>query len=174
MISGRQLCSFFVHGLLMGIDVQYVQEAVRNIEITGVPLAPISVLGLINLRNQIITAIDLRRCLGLPKRAAEQMSVHLILRMEDESVSLLVDEVDGAIEPDEHLLEIAPAALRERFQDLVHEAYKLPGGLLFVLDLHRLLATISADAVPTSRLKSYRADAAALLDSGAGRRGLSE
>src|SRR5579863_1340958 len=114
MIEGRQLCSFFVQDLFVGIDVEYVQEAVRNMEITHVPLSPAQVFGLINLRSQIITVIDLRRCLDLPERTPEQMPVHLILRTADGLVSLLVDEVGAVIEPDQLTLESSPGALRKR------------------------------------------------------------
>jgi len=74
-----------------------------------------------------------------------------------------VDEFDGVIEPDELLLESLPPKVRERLRDLVVEAYKLPGRLLLVLDLHRLLAAIPVGAAPGSALKDQIEESHAVL-----------
>ena len=62
----EQYCSFTLDGLLFGVVVEKVQEVLRYQEMTRVPLAPPVVCGLINLRGQIVPAIDLRRRLELP------------------------------------------------------------------------------------------------------------
>ena len=71
MAEERQYCTFFVNGQYFGVDVLKVQEIIRFQEMTRVPLAPPVVRGLINLRGQTVTAIDLRRRLELPDRPAE-------------------------------------------------------------------------------------------------------
>src|SRR5215470_13729219 len=98
MAERRQFCSFFVDGLRFGVDVQKVQEVVPYQEMTRVPLAPPTVRGLLNLRGQIVTGIDLRRRLELPERPAAALPMNVVLRGEDCPVSLLVDEIGEVIE----------------------------------------------------------------------------
>ena len=64
MAHTSQFCTFYLDSLLFGVDLQGVQEVIRNLDMTQVPLAPGVVRGLINLRGQIVTAIDLRQRLG--------------------------------------------------------------------------------------------------------------
>ncbi len=144
MSEQRQFSSFFVHDLHLGIAVHEVQEVIRHLEMTRVPLAPPLVSGLINLRGQIITAIDLRHCLDLPERPPDQVPVHLILRTDDGPLSLLVDDVGAVLEPDDDAFEFPLAALKGRLRALVCQVYKLPSRLLLVLDTQRLLAEFSA------------------------------
>ena len=88
-------------------------------EITRVPLAPPLVSGLINLRGQIITAIDMHRCLDLPERPPNQPSANLILRTEDGLVSLLVDEIGEVLGLSEDAFEFPPETLQGRLRDLI-------------------------------------------------------
>jgi purine-binding chemotaxis protein CheW len=150
MSEDRQLSSFFVHDLFFGIEVQRVQEAIRHLEMTRVPLSPPLISGLVNLRGQIITAIDLRRCLNLPERLPDRIPVNLILQTGDGLVSLLVDEIGDVLEPGEDTFEPPPAILQGRLRDLVCKTYKLPGRLLLVLDIERLLSDISSEVAPAS------------------------
>ena len=142
MSSGRQLSSFIVHDLLFGIDVQEVQEAIRHLEITRVPLSPPLIAGLLNLRGQIITAIDLRVCLGLPERSATQVPVNLILRTQEGLLSLLVDEIGAVLEPGQDSFELAPSTLRGRLKGFIRETYKMPDRLLLILDTRRLVTEL--------------------------------
>ena len=93
MAERRQFCTFFLDGLRFGVDVQKVQEVVPYQEMTRVPLAPPAVRGLLNLRGQIVTGIDLRHRLDLPPRADDRLPVNVVLRGEDSPVSFLVDEI---------------------------------------------------------------------------------
>src|SRR5690349_10504331 len=98
MAALRQLCTFTLDDLLLGVEVDRVQEVLRHQEMTRVPLAPRVVRGLINLRGQIVMAIDLRRCLGLPDLPADRSSMSVVLRTEDGPMSLLVDEIRDVVE----------------------------------------------------------------------------
>jgi purine-binding chemotaxis protein CheW len=142
MSGDRQLSSFFVDDLFLAIDVERVQEAIQHLEITRVPLSLPLISGLVNLRGQILTAIDLRGCLGLPKRRPDQVPVNLILRTDDGLVSLLVDEIGDVLEPGQDTYELPAATLPGPLRDLICEAYKLPGQLLLVLDIQRLLSDV--------------------------------
>src|SRR5438445_13850572 len=100
MADRLQLCTFYLDGLRFGVDVQKVQEVVPYQEMTRVPLAPPTVRGLLNLRGQIVTGIDLRRRLELPERGAGALPLNVVLRGEDSPVSFLVDDVGEVIEVD--------------------------------------------------------------------------
>jgi purine-binding chemotaxis protein CheW len=130
----RQLCTFFLGEHHLGIDVTQVQEVLRHQELTHVPLAPAEVLGLINLRGQIVTALDLRRRLGLPDRPAGQAPMNVVIRTSDGSLSLLVDRIGDVVEVDDVDFERPPDTLRGPIRSLIRGAYKLTDGLLAVLD----------------------------------------
>jgi purine-binding chemotaxis protein CheW len=135
----KQFSSFFVDGLFFGIEVAKVQEVMGAIYMTPVPLAPPAVRGLINLRGQIVTSIDLRCCLQLNERPADQVPVNLILYTDDGCTSLLVDDVGEVLEVDETTFEPPPETLQGRPRELIRGAYKLDNRLMHVLDFERTL-----------------------------------
>jgi purine-binding chemotaxis protein CheW len=132
-----QYCTFYVDGLFFGVPVQQVQEVIRYQELTRVPLAAAEVSGLINLRGQIVTAIDLRRRLGLATRPAGQRPMNVVVRSEEGAVSLLVDEIGDVQEVEPTLFEPPPPTLEGPARQLIRGAYKLPDKLLLVLDTHQ-------------------------------------
>src|ERR1700756_3340938 len=91
--ASGQFSTFFVADLFFGVDVLRVQEVLRFQQMTRVPQAPEVIEGLINLRGQIVTAIDMRRRLRLPPRAGDQMPTNVGVRNDDGAVFLLVDEI---------------------------------------------------------------------------------
>src|SRR5437868_11453098 len=105
MAEVHQYCTFYVDGHYFGLDVLQVQEIIRFQEMTRVPLAPPVVRGLINLRGQIVTAIDLRRRLEMPDRLDDQFPVNVVVHTDDGAVSLLVDEIGDVLEVSEVLFE---------------------------------------------------------------------
>jgi purine-binding chemotaxis protein CheW len=135
----RQFCSFFLDGLRFGVDVQKVQEVVPYQEMTRVPLAPPAVRGLLNLRGQIITGIDLRRRLDLPDRRPEELPMNVVLRDEDSPVSFLVDDIGEVIEVDAGAWERPPDTLQGRVRNLIEGVYPLEEELLLVLDTAKTL-----------------------------------
>jgi purine-binding chemotaxis protein CheW len=145
MSDKRQYVSCFVDDLMVGIAVDAVQEVTSGSELTHVPLAPPVVSGLLNLRGQIVTTIDLRRCLQLSSRPANQRPVHLILRTDDGCVGLLVDQVGDVLEVDDEDFEAPPETLRGSLRELITGAYKLDAGLLLALDTERALAFSSGE-----------------------------
>lgn len=132
-------CTFRLGELFFGVEVLSVQEVIRYQRMTAVPLAPAVVSGLINLRGQVVTAIDLRRRLGMPDRAEGQLPMNVVVRTEDGPVSLLVDEIGDVLEVDESMFEPAPETLEGVTRDLVTGVFKLDGRLLLVLDVDRAL-----------------------------------
>ena len=134
MAATNQVCTFYVDGLFFGVDVLRVQEVIRYQEMTRVPLASAVVSGLINLRGQIVTAIDLRRRLALRERAAEQLPMNVVVRTDDGAVSLLVDEIGDVLEVDESTYERPPETLTGVARQLVRGVYKLKDRLLLIID----------------------------------------
>ena len=111
MPDGRQFCTFYVAGHYFGLDVLRVQEIIRWQEITRVPLAPEAVRGLINLRGQIVTALDLRLRLGLGRCPADRRPFNVVVRSDDGAISLLVDEIGDVLELPESSFERPPETL---------------------------------------------------------------
>src|ERR1700743_3747788 len=101
MSHRRQLCTFFLQGLFFGVEVEKVQEVIRYQEMTRIPLSPPVIAGLINLRGQIVTAIDLRHQLELLPRKSDELPMNVVIRRDDGPISLLVDEIGDVVEVDE-------------------------------------------------------------------------
>ena len=135
----HRLCSFRLGAHLLGVEASRVQEVVRGQELTRVPLAAAAIGGLLNLRGQIVTAINLRVRLGLPapEWGWERTATHLIVRTGDELVSLLVDEIGDVLAVPQDALEPPPPTLRAEAKRLIVGAYKLPEHLLLALDSDR-------------------------------------
>ena len=135
MSTTHQFCTFTLHDFTFGIEVQAIQEVILYQAMTAVPLAPSTVRGLINLRGQIVTAIDLRTRLGLPPRGGEVLPMNVIVRTPDGAVSLLVDEIGDVVEVDPDLYEPPPETLEPGARELVSGVYKLADRLLLILDV---------------------------------------
>lgn len=132
--TNRQYCTFYLGDQYFGLDVLKVQEIVRHQPLTRVPLAHPMIQGLINLRGQIVTAIDLRKRLDLPEAAADQEPVNVVVQTDDGAVSLLVDEIGDVLEVSEQQFERPPETLQGSARDLIQGAYKLADQLLVILD----------------------------------------
>ena len=132
----RQVCTFSVLDFFFGVEVEHVQEVLRFQPMTQVPLAPPIVRGLINLRGQIVIAVDLRRRLGLPERVGE-LPMNIVVRADGGPVSLLVDEIGDVVEVNEDAFEQAPETLQGPSRTLVRGVYQLASRLLLVLDLEQ-------------------------------------
>ena len=148
----RQVATFRVAGHYFGLPVEEVQEVLRPQQMTPVPLAPPVVEGLINLRGQIVTALDLRTRLGLPTRPAGETAMNLVVKSDHSApVSLLVDSV-GDVLPLEHTnLEETPENVNAVTRALLAGVYKLDGELLLLLDRAKALA-VTAPAQNDRRL----------------------
>ncbi len=139
MTKPKQFCTFYLGYQCFGLDVLHVQEIVRSQVLTHVPLAPPMVRGLINLRGQIVTAIDLRRRLCMPDPAEDIEPVNVVVQTDDGAVSLLVDEIGDVLEVDDQAFEPPPATLLGPASDVILGAYKLADQLLVVLDPERVV-----------------------------------
>jgi len=135
-----QLATFTLDGRLYGVDVERVQEVLRSQPRTRVPLAPPAVAGLVNLRGQVLTAVDLRVRLDLPPRADGEEPMVVVIRVGGEPVSLLVDTIGDVVDVLPQDFEPPPDTVLGAARDLVVGVYKLPGRLLLALDPDRAVA----------------------------------
>lgn len=136
---GLQLCTFRLGDLFLGVDVLDVQEVLYHADVTAVPQAPEAVCGLINLRGQIATTVDLRARLGVDERTDPHRPTHVVVRSAGESVSLLVDVIGDVLHVDPDLYEPPPETMDEATADLILGAYKLEDELLLILDVARVV-----------------------------------
>ena len=135
--SSRQFATFYLSDFFFGVDVLRVQEVLRAQPMTRVALAPEVIEGLINLRGQIVTAIDMRRRLRLPPRAGGQAPMNMVIRNDDSAISLLVDEIGDVLDLDTSVYEPPPVNLDPAAREVICGVYKLKDRLLLVLDTDR-------------------------------------
>jgi purine-binding chemotaxis protein CheW len=138
----RQYSTFRVADMFMGIELTRVQELLRFQEMTSVPLAPRAIEGLINLRGQIVTALDVRRILGLPVVASEDSQpMNIVIQSEGGAVSLLVDEICDVLDVPRKSSTPLPENMPAHQRDLIERVYQLDTGLLLILNTERVLET---------------------------------
>jgi purine-binding chemotaxis protein CheW len=134
-----QLATFFLHDELFGVDALHVQEILTYQEITSVPLAPEYVRGLINLRGQIVTVIDLRRRLGFEQLEDTQTGMNLIVNSPEGLMSLLVDQIGNVLDLQRDHLKPPPGTIRGVAVHYIQAVCQLEDELLLVLDLESIL-----------------------------------
>lgn len=136
----RQFCTFYLDGLLFGVESQRIQEVIRTLELTEVPLASEVINGLMNLRGQIVAALDLRLRLEFPPRPEGKAPMCVVARTSDGAVSLLVDDIGDVVEVDEATFEAPPETLKPGLRSVIQGVHKLDRELLHVLDAERVCA----------------------------------
>jgi purine-binding chemotaxis protein CheW len=136
--NNLQLVTFYLDGEFFGIQVGRVQEILLAQQMTPVPNSSDEVVGLINLRGQIVTAIDLRKVLGLaaPERVEDQTNV--IINFQDSADSLLVDKIGDVLEVATHRIEPPPSSMKGIERKHVEGVCKLEDTLLVMLDVDRV------------------------------------
>jgi len=140
MADERLLCTFRVANHLLGLDIAVVQEVLRRQEITRLPLSAPAVRGIINLRGQIVPAVDLRCCLALPPAGSGEERATIVVRgHEVAAASLLVDEIGDVVQVTETSLERTPETVDGLARQLIHGVFPLHDRLLLELDLEEVL-----------------------------------
>jgi purine-binding chemotaxis protein CheW len=125
---------------LFGIPVLTVQDVLGPQRITRVPLAPPEVAGALNLRGRIVTAFDVRRRLGLPKRESDKPGMNVVVDFKGELYALMVDNVGEVLSLSTDTYERNPNTLDPRWREVSGGIYRLKGKLLVLLEVSRLLA----------------------------------
>ena len=132
-------CTFRLDDLLFGVEVHKVQEVIRSQPTTQVPKSLDVVYGLMNLRGQIVTTLDLRQRIGLPPNGKESEAMNVVLRTTEGPVSLLVDRIGDVVRVDRDYFEPPPETLQGIPRELIQGAFKLDQDLLMILDSDRVI-----------------------------------
>jgi purine-binding chemotaxis protein CheW len=126
-------------GQLFGLRIERVRDVFVPRGLSQVPLAPPEVAGLLNLRGRIVTAIDLRRRLGLPPRADGGTPVAVGIEERGELYGLIVDRVGDVLRLKRSSYEVNPVNLDQRWAKVCAGVHRLDHGLMVVLDVDKVL-----------------------------------
>ncbi len=136
----RKLALFESGNLLCGLDIAHVQEINKNIAVTVVHRSPEYVCGVINLRGEIVTVVDLRTKFGFEPLAPDAEAQIVIVRQGGENIGLLVDSVSDVVIADEKDIEPPPSNLAGVTGHFFKGIYKLDHSLVAILNIDELLA----------------------------------
>jgi purine-binding chemotaxis protein CheW len=137
--DGRTFLTFQTAGQLFGLPLLDVHDVLDARPLTPVPLAPPEIVGTLNLRGRIITAVDLRRRLGVAPRQDGRPSLSLVVDDDDERYTLIVDTVGEVLTVPEDRREETPSTLDPRWQAVSAGVCRLDRALMVVLDVRAVL-----------------------------------
>jgi purine-binding chemotaxis protein CheW len=137
--QAEQYVSFWVDGQLLGVPVSAVQEVLNSQNIARTPRSKPEIAGLLNLRGQIVTAVDLRMSLCLPPLGDEKSSMNVVLRFRGESFSLLVDEVGDVFDVSKESILPVPRTLNAHWLKVTTGVVRQESGLFIILDVATVL-----------------------------------
>ena len=124
---------------LFGLPISRVQDVFMPDRVTRVPLSAPEIAGVLNLRGRIVTAIDMRRRLGLPPRNDDKPSMAVGIEMKGESYGLLIDTVGEVMKLGEATLEPNPVNLDAKLARVSAGVHRLDGQLMVILDVDSVL-----------------------------------
>ncbi|GGO77117.1 chemotaxis protein CheW [Marinobacterium nitratireducens] len=147
-VAYHQWATFKVDDELFGIDVMQVKEVLRFSEITPVPGAEHFILGIINLRGNVVTVIDTRRLFGLPDTDVSDETRVIVVEFNDQEViGLVVDSVDEVINLPQNEVERAPNVSGDETSRRFVQGVCYHNDLLIILlDLSKMLLSITPDS----------------------------
>lgn len=134
----KRLCTFRLGGMILALPADDVREVIRHDAPTPVPLAPEGVVGLINLRGEIATVVDVARRLGR-EPAPRAGGIGLVLRGARGTVTLRAERAGDVVEADDASFEPPPETLKGSARELVAGTYKIADVLVLLLDSGRIL-----------------------------------
>jgi len=134
--------TIYLDDQMFGIPVLKVQDVLRDIKFTKVPLAPVEVSGALNLRGRIVTAVNVRQRLGLPPYDGEKKSLSVVVEHENELYSLVIDSVGDVISIENRDIGASPPTLDKLWKDIADGVYCMEDKLMLVLDVSRLLESV--------------------------------
>ncbi len=125
-----------------GVPVLQVQDVLREQKVTHVPLAPPEVAGTLNLRGRIVTAIDVRKRLGLPERDDGVPSMSVVVEHKEELFSLIIDKVGDVLNFKDEYFEKSPGTLDPLWRDISTGIYQQDETLIVIIDVSCLLENV--------------------------------
>ena len=140
-----EFTAFYVDDLLLGIDIRQVQEINRHLDTTEIPHAPDCVRGIINLRGEVVTVLDLRVIMGMDQRQIDEKSRNIIVRADGENIGLLVDLIADVVVAPAREIESSPANVSGVDSRFFEGIYKLKSGLMAILDVNEVVSAESGE-----------------------------
>lgn len=134
-----EFLTVFIGDQIFGIPVLQVQDVLVKQNITRGPLAPPEVDGTMNLRGRIVTAINVRRRLGLPVLEKNEKTMSVVVEHEHELYSLIIDRVGDVLSLHNKNFESIPPTLDKTWHDIADGIFRLEDRLLVVVDIAKLL-----------------------------------
>ena len=136
----NQLLTFVLMDQMFGIPVLQVNDVLRQQDLTRMPLSPPAIAGVMNLRGRIVTAVDVRRCLGQPDRNDGDSGMGVVVDHNGELFSLMIDTVGDVLQLSADSFESVPATLDEVWRNVSAGVHKLEDQILIILDVQELLS----------------------------------
>ncbi|MDH5424940.1 MAG: chemotaxis protein CheW [Gammaproteobacteria bacterium] len=134
-----QCVTFHLEGEIYGINVMLVQEVLRVTEIAPVPGAPDFVLGIINLRGNVVTVIDTRKRFALPAKEMDDSTRIVIIESDLQTVGIVVDGVSEVVNVSRNEIESAPSVGNDQTARYIEGVVSRGDELLILVDLNKLL-----------------------------------
>lgn len=138
----KEYLSIVINGQIFGIPILQVQDVLGKQNITKIPLAHNAIAGSLNLRGRIVTAIDVRKCLGLQRDSDRSNDMSVVIEHNHELYSLIIDSIGDVLSLKIKDFEQNPPTLDPLWRDISQGIFRLEKGLLVVLDVPKLLNTI--------------------------------
>lgn len=132
----------FLDDQVFGIPVLQIQDVLKDIKFTRVPLSPKEVSGSLNLRGRIVTAINVRERLGLPVYAGEKKPLSVVVEFENELYSLVIDGVEDVLSIYDKDIEDSPPTLDQLWRDISMGVHRMEKRLMIMLDVSKLLQSV--------------------------------
>lgn len=136
----RQCVTFRLDDEVYGINVMLVQEVLRVTDIAPVPGAPHYVVGIINLRGNVVTVIDTRMRFGLPPKEMDDSTRIVIIETENQTVGIIVDSVSEVVDINSSEIETAPNVGNDETARYIEGVVSREEHLLILVDLNKLLS----------------------------------
>ncbi len=142
VLSGDELefATFYVGNILLGLDIQQIEEINRQLAMTAAPHAPHFVRGVVNLRGEVATVVDLRAILGMPPVEITDQSRNVVVNSRGERIGLLVDRIGDVVRAVTADIEPPPANVSGVDGRFFKGVCKLEKELLVILDVEEALA----------------------------------
>ena len=139
MAATQRYATFYLNGICFGVPIEKVQEVLEYQRITPIPLSASVLPGIINLRGQILTTIDLKTRLSLSSSEVAGGQMMIVVRTSEGPINLLVDKIGGVLDVDPELFEKPTETLKPSVRAVTSHVCKLEAQLLLVLDTERVI-----------------------------------
>jgi len=135
-----QCVTFTLENEIYGINVMQVQEVLREVEVAPVPGAPHYVLGIINLRGNVVSVIDARTRFGLPTKESDEMTRIIVIEVQQQIIGILVDSVAEVVDINRNEVDTAPNVGNAESAKYIDGVVSRGDMLLILVDLNKLLS----------------------------------